>query len=124
LASAKDSVLWVGSLERPLAISTRRSGTGKHFAFTRELLPSALLLRGVLRMGPARGFVGFGLRLGIGDTETVMIRGNFTLLARLVTSVHLERGRPAVHAALTLSAIIIIRMELVTLSGMSPFLAI
>jgi hypothetical protein len=37
---------------------------------------------------------------------------------------HPERGKPAVRAALTLSAIIIKRMELVTLSGVSPFLAI
>jgi hypothetical protein len=112
------------SLERLLGISRRRSGAGKHFAFTRKLLPSALLLKGAPPMGPARGFVGLALRLGIGDTETVMIRGNFALLARLVTSVHLERGKPAVHAALTLSAIIIIRMELVTLSGVPPFFPI
>lgn len=62
------------SLERLLGISRRRSGAGKHSAFTRKLVPSALLLKGALPMGPARGFVGLALRLGIGDTETVMIR--------------------------------------------------
>ena len=45
-------------------------------------------------MGPARRFVGFGLRLGIGDTETVMIRSNFALLARLVPSRARQTGCP------------------------------
>jgi hypothetical protein len=57
-----------------------------------------------------------GLRLGIAKTETVTIRGNFELLARLVTSAqdlpwdapgiqvlcHAARGKLAFHAALTL----------------------